>query len=84
MPLALRDLTAIGYSSVERIIMWKPNRNQWVAFGVGLFPVAVLFLSAMSAFMRNDRQALWPLTVFLGAVIALVTALTISWLEAKR
>ena len=68
----------------KSVIMWKPNRNQWLAFGIGFLPVAVLFLSAMSAFMRNDRQALWPLTVFLGAVIALVTALAISWLEAKR
>ena len=73
-----------GISPQERVIMWKPNRNQWFAFGIGFLPVAVLFLSAMSAFMRNDRQALWPLTVFLGAVIALVTALTISWLEARR
>ena len=84
MPLAVRDLTAIVSSLLERVIMWKPNRNQWLAFGIGFLPVSVLFFSAMSAFMRNDRQALWPLTVFLGAVIALVTALTISWLEAKR
>ena len=65
-------------------MMWKPNRNQWVGFGVGFLPVAVLFLSAMSAFLHGDRQLLWPLAVFLSAVIALVTALTISWLEARR
>lgn len=65
-------------------MMWKPDRNQWIAFGVGLLPVSLLFFSGMSAFLRNDRQSLWPVTVLLGAVIALVTALTISWLEARR
>lgn len=44
----------------------------------------MLFFSAMSAVLRNDRQALWPLTVFVGAVVALMTALTISWLEGRR
>ena len=65
-------------------MMWKPNRSQWVAFGVGFLPVSALFFSGLSAFLRNDRQSLWPVTVLLGAVIALVTALTISWLEARR
>ena len=65
-------------------MMWKPNRNQWIVFGVGFVPVSMLFFSAMSAVLRNDRQALWPLTVFVGAVVALMTALTISWLEGRR
>lgn len=65
-------------------MMWKPDRNQWIAFGVGIVPSSALFISGLSAFLRNDRQSLWPATVLLGAVIALVTALTISWLEARR
>ena len=65
-------------------MMWKPNRKQCLTLGVGFLPVSFLFLSAMDAFLRNDRQTFWPLTVFMGAVIALVTALTISWLEARR
>ena len=65
-------------------MMWKPNRTQWLTFGVGVLPVAWLFLLAWSAVLRNDRQLLWPFVVFLGAVVALVTALTISWLEGRR
>lgn len=65
-------------------MMWKPNRNQWIAFGIGILPASALFFSGISAFLSNDRQSLWPVTVLLGAVIALVTALTISWLEARR
>ncbi len=34
--------------------------------------------------MRGDRQVLWPVPVLFAAVIALMTALTISWLEARR
>ena len=64
--------------------MWKPSRTQWFTLGVGFLPVALLFHTAMSAVLRNDRQLFWPLVVFLGAVIALVTALAISWLEGKR
>ena len=64
--------------------MWKPTRGQWLTFGAGALPVTILLLSALSAFLSGDRQLLWPVNVFLGAVIALVTALTISWLEARR
>lgn len=64
--------------------MWKPNRSQWIVFGIGFLPVSMLFFSAMSAVLRNDRQALWPLTVMVAAVVALMTALTISWLEGRR
>lgn len=64
--------------------MWKPNRTQWFTLGVGFLPVALLLHSAMSAVLQNDRQLFWPLIVFLGAVIALMTALAISWLEGRR
>ena len=65
-------------------MMWQPNRKQWLTFAIGFLPVALLFQSAFSAILRNDRQLIWPLVVLLGAVIALVTALTIAWLEGRR
>ena len=64
--------------------MWTPNRAQWIAIGAGFFPVAILVLSATSAFLSGDRQLLWPAAMLLAAVIGLVTALTVSWLEARR
>ena len=64
--------------------MWKPSRAQWIVFAVGLLPVLVFSFSGVSAFMRGDRQVLWPVPVLFAAVIALMTALTISWLEARR
>ena len=64
--------------------MWKPSRAQLIVFAVWLLPVLVFSFSGVSAFMRGDRQVLWPAPVLLAAVIALMIALTISWLEARR
>ncbi len=64
--------------------MWKPSRAQWIVLAVGLVPTAVFCFSGVSAVLSGDRQVLWPVPVLVGAVIALLTALTVSWLEAKK